>query len=989
MLRSVTWGVLLLAPVLLSCHPGDAQSDARLPVAPAFLSGDTAAARAMLQDMTIREKVAQLMMVPLYSKPGEPDSFVSVQASVAQYGLGGVIAMQGNKAQTRLNLHRLDSTASAVSGVPLLVAMDAEWGAGMRLTDGLSFPKAMALGATENPALVRAAGKAAGLELKALGVGIDFAPVADVNSNPANPVIGNRSFGSRPEHVGDLAAAWAEGLREAGVMAVGKHFPGHGDADLDSHLALPLIQSDSAGMATTELPPFETLIRRGVEGIMTAHLEVPSMDSVSGLPTSLSPLVVQSVLIDSLGFEGLVFTDALTMAGAADPVPPGTREVAALRAGNDILLFPSDPGLVLDSIEAALERGQLDTAKIDAACMKVLLAKQWIAQTAADSVTELSLHTLQQSLREHMLVRLGSGMTLDPAGKTGLIIVGNRGKAMEERLRLSFPTLTVVRLGKGAISESGIIDAVDMATSCDQLVLAFLDESNKPSRRFGLPRGASTLVNRLVALEKTLGVTLFTSSYALAYLPDAEGKEWMVAHHEDGLTQVAAMAAWCGEGAALGRLPVDVSTWKAGAGHPSPALRLPRSAPNSTMMAMGMRLDSLARAAIDMDATPGMRMLIVVEDTIRYDGTHGTLGDSKKTPVQRHHVYDLASITKVAASTMLTMISVDRGMISLDQPLSTLVPPLEDAPLDEDLGKRNLRDILAHRSGLPGWIPFYLDVMDHQDSVGNQLSDSLRAGWIPLSGACCMAPSWCDSIRHTVRSLTPGPTGKYRYSDLGYYLLQDILESVWKMPLDRLADSLIYQPLSLQRMGYHPLQWSALEDLAPTERDTLFRKAHVRGTVHDPGAAMLGGVAGHAGLFSDAHDLALLMEAMRHGGTWKGTRIVNEETLVNFTARAFPEEDSRRGTGWDKPGREPDTGASGNAGSWGSFGHSGFTGTLAWTDPEREWTAVILGNRICPDAENRIYIEEDIRTKVLEIVEQALGAPRRFASGINAENGEQ
>ena len=390
-----------------------------------------------------------------------------------------------------------------------------------------------------------------------------------------------------------------------------------------------------------------------------------------------------------------------------------------------------------------------------------------------------------------------------------------------------------------------------------------------------------------------------------------------------------------------------------------------------------------------MDATPGMRMLIVVEDTIRYDGTHGTLGDSKKTPVQRHHVYDLASITKVAASTMLTMISVDRGMISLDQPLSTLVPPLEDAPLDEDLGKRNLRDILAHRSGLPGWIPFYLDVMDHQDSVGNQLSDSLRAGWIPLSGACCMAPSWCDSIRHTVRSLTPGPTGKYRYSDLGYYLLQDILESVWKMPLDRLADSLIYQPLSLQRMGYHPLQWSALEDLAPTERDTLFRKAHVRGTVHDPGAAMLGGVAGHAGLFSDAHDLALLMEAMRHGGTWKGTRIVNEETLVNFTARAFPEEDSRRGTGWDKPGREPDTGASATRALGAVSATAVSQGLWLGRTPSGNGQRSFSATAFAPMRKTGSTSRRTSGPRSLKSWNRHWAHPRRFASGINAENGEQ
>ncbi|MEC7114376.1 MAG: glycoside hydrolase family 3 N-terminal domain-containing protein, partial [Bacteroidota bacterium] len=333
-----------------------------------------------------------------------PESAASVAALITDRGVGGVIAMQGDKANTARNLHQLDSLARQKSGVGLLTAMDAEWGSGMRLPDGIRFPKAMALGAIEDVDLIRQAGRVAGYELRALGVDMDFAPVVDVNSNPDNPVIGNRSFGSDPEAVGTLGLAWAEGLRAAGVMACAKHFPGHGDADLDSHLALPRILSDSATLSQIELPPFRQLIHGGVEGVMTAHLEVPALDSVTGLPTSLSPLVIGDLLLDSLGFEGLVFTDALTMAGVAEPVPPGTREIEALRAGNDILLFPSSPALVVDSILAALSSGRLDTARVNEACLKVLLAKQW-SESAVPLLGQLHLAALQRTLREHMLTR--------------------------------------------------------------------------------------------------------------------------------------------------------------------------------------------------------------------------------------------------------------------------------------------------------------------------------------------------------------------------------------------------------------------------------------------------------------------------------------------------------------------------------------------------------------------------------------------------------
>ena len=959
------------------CLAHSAPEVAPQPVRPSFLSGDSVLARAAMDSLDMPGRIAQLMMVPLYSKPGEPESVEDVGQLIADFGVGGVIAMQGDKGNTARNLAQLDSLARVTSGIGLLTAMDAEWGSGMRLPDGIRFPKAMALGAIQDVDLIRHAGRVAGYELRALGVDMDFAPVVDVNSNPDNPVIGNRSFGSNPEAVGERGLAWAEGLRAAGVMACAKHFPGHGDADLDSHLALPRILSDSLTLATVEMPPFRRLIDGGVEGVMTAHLEVPALDSVTGLPTSLSPLVIGDWLLDSLGFEGLVFTDALTMAGVAEPVSPGTREIEALRAGNDILLFPSSPALVIDSVMAALRSGRLDSARVDAACFKVLLAKQW-AERTEPLLGQLNLQDLQRTLREHMLTRMGSVHRCGPADPTALIVVGNRGEALEAQLRLAMPDLTVVRHGKAPIRDSDVSALVRGVDGSDRTLLAFLDESNRPARRFGIPEGAEALVDALVETGTALDIGVFTSPYALQHLPQPQGAGWLIAYHEDSLTQVAAGAAWGLEGGALGRLPVDVGPWRAGTGNPTPALRLRHAPPNAALHGLHQRLDSLAEVAIEMQATPGLRLLVLQHGAIVHDAAHGTLGDANQTTVTRGSVYDLASITKVASSTLLTMMSVERGMLSLDAPLSRWMPQDPSVPMDSELETRTLRDLLAHRSGLPAWIPFYLDLVAHNDSTQTVLTGVEAPGWVEVRPGRWMDPAWCDTIRQRVRSITPDPPGRYRYSDIGYYLLQDMLESAWNMPLDQLADSLIFQPLGLHRIGYHPLSWADHQDIAPTELDTLFRSCWVRGTVHDPGAAMMGGVAGHAGLFSDAHDLAVLLETVRQGGEWNGVRLVQPETVDAFTARAFLEEDNRRAIGWDKPGLEEDTGASGNAGSWSSFGHSGFTGTLAWTDPEGGWTAIFLSNRICPDAENRTLIEEDIRTKALWIIEEELGLPHRF-----------
>ncbi len=972
--------ILGFALGLVGCLSGHSPSPVEPPTRPAFLKGNLELAQREMAKLSMTERMAQLMMVPLYSKPGETESATQVAEWISMFGIGGVIAMQGDKATTRSNLAHLDSLAIERSGIHLLTAMDAEWGSAMRLPDGLKWPKAMALGAIENLDLVRSSAVLAGQELRDLGIHMDFAPVVDVNSNPANPVIGNRSFGSDPEAVGAHALAWAEGLRESGVLAVAKHFPGHGDADLDSHLALPLILSDSTTLSTVELPPFRTLIHGGVEGVMTAHLSVPALDSTSGLPTSLSPRVVQSLLIDSLGFEGLVITDALGMAGVAEPVPPGTREIKALQAGNDILLFPSRPDLVIDSLSAALGDGRLDTSRVNEACLKILLAKQWASQSNPPKLTGPNQNQLQRELRQAMLTFLGPVRPLRPENSTALVIIGNPASGLEDRIKLALPNSLVVRHGKSQLTESVVLSILDQTRGVDQVLLAFVDESNRPSRRFGLPIGAGDLLEGLERTNVNFGVTLFTSPYALGLLPNLASISWMLAYHEDPLTQVAAAEAWLGEGSALGTLPVDVAPWTSGQGTPTRSFKLPRAQPNSSATAMKVRLDSLSEAALDMEAAPGLRILVVADDSIRYDGCHGHLGDEQKTPVQRHHVYDLASITKVASTTLLTMMAVERGLLDLNAPLSELIPEDPKAPLHPELGRRTIKDLLAHRSGMPAWIPFYLDLIAHDDSTGLGLADAdtPMLDWVPLCDDRCMAPAWADTIATRIRSTEPKPPGHYRYSDLGYYLLQDILEHQWKLSMDQLADSLIYAPLNLSRIGFNPLGWTDLQHVAPTELDTLFRKTHVRGTVHDPGAAMMGGVGGHAGLFSDAHDLALLMEVMRKGGSLNGVELIRDETMETFTQRAFPEEDNRRGIGWDKPGLEPNTGASGNAGGWSSFGHSGFTGTLAWTDPEAGWTMVFLSNRICPDAENRKLINEDIRTKALAIVQESLSVPGRF-----------
>jgi beta-glucosidase-like glycosyl hydrolase/CubicO group peptidase (beta-lactamase class C family) len=949
-------------------------------------------ADSLIDANSIAWQLGQLFMVPLYSRELHGTSFDEVQALVRDHFVGGVICMQGEAAIQRQHLAELDSLAAGPCGVGLLTSMDAEWGAAMRLSDGLGFPRAMAIGATANPLWAQAVGVAVGQSLKLDGIDVDFAPVADVNNNPANPVIGTRSYGSDPALVGVMATAFSRGLQAGGVMGCGKHFPGHGDTDIDSHHGLPLITGDSTRLSEVELPPFRDLVYGGVDGMMTAHLVVPGLDSTSGLPASLSPIVVGEMLRGNgpgaLGFEGLIFTDALTMAGAADAVPPGKREVLALLAGNDVLLFPSDVPLALDSLKAAVASGLLDSAVVRAACRRVLLAGRWAdrqdGQGAQDSLdTQGAIDDLQKEIRAAMLTVVQTphapestptSFPLPPYTRVSVLNLNRSGAAFCAELRKSVDCDCVHH--KNLPSKKDWPALIKTLAKNSLVIVNVVDESNRPDRRFGVPAGLAAFLSELEQ-KSAVGLTLFTSPYAAAHVGDDFSGPVMIAYHQDKLTLEAAARAWSGTGDAMGQMPVAAGPWALGDGQRIRMSRLPRA--GGHWSEIQVRLDSLMNDALDIDAFPGARLLVLHRGEVQVDASYGHLDASKTSAVAAESVYDLASITKVAATTVLTAQAVESGLIDLDAPIATMHP----AELNKELGTRNLRQILSHTAGLPSWIPFYQSVVAANDSTATELyackkSEMLEQCAVRIADLRAMDCRWVDTLRNTIYNVEPLPAGRYRYSDLGYYLLQEILESRLGAPLDELARKRIYAPLRLSSIGYTPADWSRPERIAPTELDTIFRMEMVCGRVHDPGAAMLGGVAGHAGLFSDAHDLALLMECLRMGGEWYGTRILGTEALAVFTERTWPETKTRRGLGWDKPGLDPDTGASSDQASWQSFGHSGFTGTLAWTDPEAELTFIFLSNRIHPDPTNKTLIQEGIRTKAMSIVYGGIGVNSRF-----------
>lgn len=952
--------------------------------APEFLlSPHRAYADSVLPTLSLREQIAQLLMPPIYAHATR-ENWGEMEDWVETYQLGGVIAMQGAPFPYRERLARLQER----SRIPLLVSTDAEWGLGMRIDSTRSWPRALTFGAANDTSLTRAFGQEVGRALQAAGMHVNFAPVVDVNSNPINPVIGSRSFGSKTEWVGALGTAYAKGLQDVRVLATAKHFPGHGDTDADSHHDLPVIRHPRARLDSIELVPFRKLIGEGVGGVMAAHLSIPSLDSTPNLPSTLSSNIVNGMLREELGFEGLVFTDAMTMKGFAAFAQTTTPHVDALLAGNDILLFPGEPGSTLDEIESAVQSGRLDSALIAEKCHRVLCVKSWSGSAHPPSGS-------WDSDRAEKLHRQVLGSALTAVKNDGPSLPFGPHVRHVEQAFVGFQPGEVATsndlirsiMGGKFEAQSASIDKVSFEQSDlqqwdamlnrepDWAVLHIGGTSHSASKKHGVSDQAVAKIALYAAHAHQRNVPMALVVYGSPYLLDrlhasiALCDAVLIAYQDDLRTVEAVAHALTGAGPAGGHLPVATNHFPVGHGLPwMGRIRLGYSPlPLSTASA----IDSTIADAIKGGAMPGCRLVIAHQGSIVHDGVYGTTDGQQ--PVKPSTVYDLASITKIAASTLALMKLEEEGKISLNASLASYLPELDGT----EMGSRLLRDVLAHRAGLQSWIPFYLEALEDSTAFSpvRTAAHSQR-----ISDGCFMRPAWQDSIWSKIVEAEVDKVGTHRYSDLGYYAIQRIIERLTGMGLDTYVEKAFYAPANWSSLCFNPGRApdADLRLIAPTEVDEVFRQTTVHGDVHDPGAAMLEGVCGHAGLFGNAYDLARLMYMLRMGGFYGGTAFLRPETIQAWTQRVDPDPAHRKACGFDRPANETDAGPTCDEVSDSSFGHSGFTGTLAWADPDHDLVFVFLSNRTFPSAENRKLIDWDVRTKVQHEVYKAYGIPSRF-----------
>ena len=919
-------------------------------------------ADSVLQTLSVKEKFGQLMIVRTYSNKDEAE-YAAIDKMIDDCKIGGVLFFQGDVRSQAALTDRWQSKST----VPLFVSIDGETGLGMRLSDAMRFPNAMTMGAVADEKTIYDAGVEIGRQCRMLGLQINYAPVADVNVNPRNPVIGSRSFGEKPENVAKKAAAYAKGMQSQGVIAVAKHFPGHGDTETDSHHTLPVINHQRSRLEKIELEPFRYMIQEGVAGIMLAHLNIPALEAKQK-PSSLSFDIGTKLLQNEMGFNGLVMTDGLDMSGVTSYAKAGAVEVAAFLAGNDILLIPPKPYTAFDSLMKAYDSKRITEEELDKRCRKVLYYKalyglsQYTPINPSDMEYLLnpSSASIEQIYREAATVLINDNaipLNLRDIHKTIIITYGNdKGNFVDE-----WKNFGPVR----SISYEDLMQSKDSLKAIE-VVVAAVFAGGRGDGTYGISQNYINHI-RAIAQKKRVILVLYASPYSLRLFERSNVKGLVMGYENQPFATSAIPRILCGEVEAKGRFPISAGDFKAGDGITITPKSTLRSALENEVKVNSVylqKIDSLARLGIEKGAYPGCQILLAKDGKVFYNKPFGTFTYQSEEPVSNETLYDAASLTKIVATTSAIMKLVEQEKINVNQTLGYYLPFLKNS----DKEKIVIKDVLAHQSGLPAWIPFYTKIENPEDVYATKYSTEYS---VKIANDMYMKPQYIDTILNMIKDCTL-KSKKYLYSDLGMILMGVIIAKQSGMSFNDFLEKEIYGKMNLATIGYNPLERFPREKITPTEDDTTWRNQWIQGYVHDMAAAMFGGVCGNAGIFSNAWDIGAMMQMFLQNGFYNGQHILKQTIVADFSKQQFPLNDNRRGLGFDKPLYNSTKSPVCASASKSSFGHSGFTGCLAWADPANGLIFVFLSNRICPSSENRKITDMNLRTLIHQAAYDAL-----------------
>jgi beta-glucosidase-like glycosyl hydrolase/CubicO group peptidase (beta-lactamase class C family) len=876
--------------------------------------------------------------------------------------------------------------------VPLLISMDAEWGLGMRLDSVLNFPRQMMLGATRDTSLMYQVGMAIAYQCRRLGVHINFSPDIDINNNAENPVINSRSFGENRYWVTMMGKAYMRGLQDNGVMACLKHFPGHGNTSVDSHKDLPVIRRSLPELQEVELYPFKKLINEGAQSVMIAHLDVPALEKEVHIPTTLSKNTITNLLKGELGFKGLVFTDALNMEAITKYFQPGEVDLRAFQAGNDVLLFSQNVPVAIARINAAIENGSIPREELERRVKKILGAKydyklhKWKPVNTNNLTADLNQFTaaLRQKVAEAAATLVKDDNKLMPkllarGTKVQYIGVNTSSSVLEKELAGNLGNMASAWVPDG----SATTDADRALRSLDRFdvnIVAIHNSSFYPGKNYGLDAGILQFLKKVQTNPKTI-IVLMGNAYIMQYLCSAGSA--LILYEDDTLSQKTAAAVLTGNIISRGKLPVTVcgtlAAGKSATSTVNPAIpydlkKTDKPRTDSIVVPAALeRLDAFMNRCVTDHVFPGARIYASMNGKVIYNKSFGYLDYRKETAVNNNTIYDVASVTKVLSTTLAVMRLYEEGKLNLDKKLRDYLPWTQGS----DKAALSIRNLLLHQAGLKSWIPFYKETLDPVSGAlrSDLYNSNPSPEWnVRVARALYIRNDFRDTLWKRIMDQPLEISGKYTYSDLDFYFLQRVVEQITGQALDEYVQENFYTPMGLDHISYNPLKKFPVTSIAPTENDKVFRHQQVQGYVHDQGAALLGGVAGHAGIFATADDVGAIFELLLKNGLYNGKRYFTAATVSKFTA--YGSHSSRRALGFDKPsGERNDAGPAGERCSGYTFGHQGFTGTCAWADPASGIVFVFLSNRVYPDADNNQINKLSVRTLAQDYIYEAMGVP--------------
>ncbi len=923
--------------------------------------------------MTLDEQIGQLFMVAAYSNK-DSIHFNSIDKLITNQKIGGLIFFQGGPGRQA----RLTNRFQAKSKVPLFIGNDAEWGLSMRLDSVFRYPFNMTLGAIQDMKLIEKVGVQMGLQCHRLGIHFNFAPVLDINTNPKNPIIGFRSFGEDKFKVTERAIALMKGIQSQDVFATGKHFPGHGDTETDSHKGLPKVTFTKERLEEVEFYPYKQIFKEGLSSVMVAHLEVPNLEPIAQVPSSLSYNVVTNVLQTELGFKGLIFTDALNMKGASNFKTPGEIDLNAFLAGNDILLFPENVPLAIEKIKKAYQDTLITEKRLAFSVKKILKYKYKADLNHYNQINYTNLikdlnptsnEALQYQLYENAITVVKNKEYFLPIkklnSKIAYIKIGDDSNNSFLATLKKYTEITDLSLENRDSLQSKL-------KGFDKVIIGY-HKSDKAWKKHEFNESEIQFIQE-IAQNNTVLLDVFAKPYCLSQISNLDRIESIIVSYQNNeIAQEVSAELIFGAIEAKGKLPVSINNeYKVDTGLKTEKLnRLGFTAPENVGMNPSIlaKIETIANKAIQGKMTPGMQILVARKGKVIYQKAFGYLTYENEVKVTNSTLYDVASLTKIVATLPNIMQQFDQHKIDLNTKLSTMVPIFKNT----DKSDITLKELLSHYARLQAWIPFYKVTLDSTKTPLSKYYSTIKTDQFTkqVADKLFIRNDYHDTIFKRIAESKLLAKKEYKYSDFTFIIMKEFLELTTQQKLNELTEYNFYSTLGMNNTMFNPLRKVLKASIAPTEIDNYFRYQLLQGYVHDMEAAMEGGVGGHAGIFSNAMDVAKMMQMYLQKGNYGKVQYFSEQTFGDFNTCYYCNEGNRRGLGFDKPqlGKE---GPTCGCVSLSSFGHTGFTGTMAWADPETEIVYVFLSNRTYPDATTNRLSKENIREDIQKIIQDAL-----------------